>query len=157
MDYLIPLDRHALDALGIPQPWRFGRADRVRFGELDPLNHVNNVAYLGWLETARVAYFDWTGFPRGAEDGARLVLIGTSIRYHAPVNPKDSYVVCVRTTGYRNTSFTTEYGIYVDGRLTTTGEIVMVCVENDLITKRPIPPDVVEAFRRDGATDQRDL
>lgn len=151
MDYLLPLDRPALTALGIPEPWRFGRADRVRFGELDPLNHVNNTSYPAWMETARIAYFDWIDFPRGTELDLRLVLIGTSLRYRAPVFRDDSYVVCVRAKSYRSSSFITEYGIYVDGRLTTTGEIIMTCVGNDLRSKRPIPEAAIQAFIADGA------
>ena len=30
---------------------------QVRFGDLDPLNHVNNVAFYALMETARVEYF----------------------------------------------------------------------------------------------------
>ena len=36
-------------------------ADRVRFGELDALNHVNNVVYLRWYETLRVLYLEAYG------------------------------------------------------------------------------------------------
>ena len=36
--------------------WPFGMRDVVRFSELDPLNHVNNAAYLSWFETARIGY-----------------------------------------------------------------------------------------------------
>ena len=46
------LDKPALEKLGITG-WSFGMRDRVRFSELDPLNHVNNAAYLSWFETVQ--------------------------------------------------------------------------------------------------------
>ena len=41
---------------GLPRVWPFAIADRVRFGEVDRLGHVNNAAYLTWYETARTAW-----------------------------------------------------------------------------------------------------
>ena len=48
-DFLTPLSIETLRAAGIPDPWTYGQADRVRFYELDALNHVNNTAYLRWF------------------------------------------------------------------------------------------------------------
>ncbi|MAM60355.1 thioesterase family protein [Maritimibacter sp. UBA3975] len=154
LSHLTPLTRADLAAQGIPEPWAFGRADKVRFGELDPLNHVNNATYPGWMETARVGYFDHIGFDRSGD--IRLVLISTSLRYLRPIHLGDSYIVCVRATSFRTTSFTTEYAIYVDGQLATTGEAAMVCLGPDVATKRPLPDDARAAFLRDGAVDLRD-
>ena len=30
----------------------------VQWGDMDAFQHVNNVIYLGWVESARVKYFD---------------------------------------------------------------------------------------------------
>ena len=105
------------------------------------------------VETARIAYFDWIGFPRGAEHDLRLVLVASSLAYKAPVHRDATYVVTVRAASYRTTSFTTAYAIHVDGKVTTTGEITMVCLANDLKTKKPIPETALAAFRLDGAQD----
>ena len=156
LPHLVPLARADLAAQGIPEPWTFGRADKVRFGELDPLNHVNNATYPGWLETARAAYFDHIGVPRGGDADLRLVLIASSLRYRRPIHMGDSYIVCVRTTSFRTTSFTTDYAIYVEGQLCTTAEATMVCLGPDVVTKRPIPDHARDAFLRDGAQDLRD-
>ena len=36
--------------------WRFSFHDRIRYGDLDTNAHLNNVAYHGFFESARVAY-----------------------------------------------------------------------------------------------------
>ena len=154
MQHLIPLTRPDLDALGIPPGWAFGRADKARFSELDPLNHVNNAGYLSWLETARIGYFDWIGLDRGNDTEMRLVLVASSLEYHAPVHLNETYVVCVRTSEIGRTSFTTEYAVFVGGRKTTSGRATMVCMTADLSKKLPVPAKARAAFIADGATER---
>ena len=36
--------------------WPFSFVDRVRFGDLDAMRHLNNVEFLRFFETARIAY-----------------------------------------------------------------------------------------------------
>ena len=38
----------------MPEP--FIHTERVRFGDLDPLRHLNNVVFLRYFETARISY-----------------------------------------------------------------------------------------------------
>ncbi len=66
--YLTPLSPDQQRAIGVTEPWPLALADRVRFAELDPLNHVNNVAYLIWFETARVTYFKRVGISTYADN-----------------------------------------------------------------------------------------
>ena len=36
--------------------WPFSFTDEVRFADLDAMGHLNNVAFLAFFESARVAY-----------------------------------------------------------------------------------------------------
>jgi hypothetical protein len=36
--------------------WTYIHSDRVRFGDLDPMGHVNNVDFLRFFESARIAF-----------------------------------------------------------------------------------------------------
>ena len=38
----------------VPEP--FIHRERVRFGDLDAMRHLNNVVYLRYFESARIAY-----------------------------------------------------------------------------------------------------
>ena len=56
MRYHTPLTAEEQLAAGLPAPRTLALADRVRYAELDPLNHVNNKSYFTWFETLRVEY-----------------------------------------------------------------------------------------------------
>lgn len=138
-----PLGPDDLRAAGIPEPWNFGWADRVRFGEIDVLGHVNNVAYATWFETARVHYLREYGFSTIKDPNTKLVLRSVSLTYLKEVLLEDAYVLTVRTRSLRNSSFVVEFGVWVNGVLTTTGDAVSVMLNPDN-SKKAIP----DAMRR---------
>jgi acyl-CoA thioester hydrolase len=149
--YLTALDASALRDAGIPAPYTFGMADRVRFGELDALNHVNNVVYLRWYETLRVNYLEDYGIYDLAGPDPKFVVKSVGLDYKAEVKRGASYINVTRTVEVRNTSWTMEYATFVDGQITTTGTCVAVLLNQDN-SKRALP----EALRkllitRDGA------
>jgi len=150
LPYLTPLSTAALRDAGVPDPWTFGMADRVRFGELDVLGHVNNAAYLRWFENLRIHYFeaykvaDYTGTP------PKIVLKTIGLDFKAEVLLNDPYVLVGRTVEMRSSSFTMQYGVYVRGALTTTGHAVIVSLNPDN-SKRPLSDDLRARFiARDG-------
>ncbi|WP_179380378.1 acyl-CoA thioesterase [Jannaschia marina] len=151
---LAPLSTDDLRAAGVPEPFAFGQADRVRFHELDVLDHVNNACYLSWFETLRIAYLRAYGISayEGTADRPVLVLKSVSVDYKVPLHLEEVYVVAGRTRAYRNRSWTMEYGVWSDGRHCASGEAVIVLMENDFTTRKALPESYVEAFRtRDGA------
>jgi acyl-CoA thioester hydrolase len=149
---LTPLTGDALRAAGVPEPFRLGQADRVRFRELDVLDHVNNAVYLTWFEGYRIAYFrhfgigDYTGGERPV-----FVLKSVAVGYRAPLHLEDVYVIAGRTRAFRRTSFTMEYGVWRDGGHCAGGEAVICLMEADAKTRKPLPEAVLNQFRADGA------
>ncbi|MGB3406349.1 MAG: thioesterase family protein [Jannaschia sp.] len=151
---LTPLEGRALRDAGVPAPFAFGQADRVKFHELDVLDHVNNARYLSWFETFRIAYLRAYGISDYANRSVRpvLVLKSVAIDYHAPLHLEDVYVVAGRTRAFRRTSWTMEYGVFSDGRACASSQAVICLMEADFKTKRALPDSYVTAFRdRDGA------
>ena len=151
---LSPLPVETLRAQGVPEPFAFGQADRVRFHELDVLDHVNNATYLSWFETFRIAYLRAYGLGDYASAASRpaVILKQVAVSYHHPLHLEDVYLVAGRTRAYRRTSWTMEYRVYADGRHCTTGEAVIVLMGPDFATRRALPDHYVAAFAgRDGA------
>ena len=85
---------------------------RVRVGELDPLDHVNNAVYVDWLDEALVAA-DWnvaTALPRRARieylasaergDDVAIELYGDALRWAAVIRRSDGLGL-VRASGER--------------------------------------------------------
>jgi len=137
--FLKSLDGPALRAAGIPEPWAYGIQDRVRFGELDVLSHVNNAVYLSWFETLRVGQFRDVIWPQ-VKQRQGIVLRNVGVDFIAEVKPDESYILTGRTVEMRRTSFTQHYGVWVDGQLRTTGHAVIVTVNET--GKVPISDDL---------------
>lgn len=149
--YLTPLGAEDLRAADIPAPWAFGMADKVRFGEIDALQHVNNAVYLKWFENLRILYFAHYDIWGPGGDRPKVVLRNIGLDYRSEVRLTDSYILTGRTVEMRSSSFTMHYGVWVEGRLTTASHAVLVMLNPDN-TKRKLPDALRQMFtERDGA------
>lgn len=146
LSYHTPLLGDDLRALGIPEPWSFGTADRVRFGEIDALQHVNHTAYLRWFETFRIAYFRAYGVSDYGPDSPRIVLKSIAAEFLKEMVVAQDYVVTGRTTSFRNTSWVMVYGVWTDQGLQATGSSVLVQLEKDGSAKQPLSDAVKHRF-----------
>ena len=68
---------------------------RVRFYELDPYNHVNHTAYLGYFEAARVEALAAAGFGLDVmkEAGFQIVLVEVTARFIKPATLHEDLVI----------------------------------------------------------------
>ncbi|NDW43400.1 acyl-CoA thioesterase [Ruegeria sp. PrR005] len=149
--YHTPLSAQEQRAHGLTAPQPLALADRVRFAELDILNHVNNKAYVEWFETLRVAYVN--NFCRPFFDGPepRIVIRNANLHYVREMVQDEDYIVTARVTGFRQSSFTMEQQLW-SGDLRARLEAVMVAMMPDGSGKYPLPARLTEQFiRRDGA------
>lgn len=126
--YHTPLSPDEQVAFGISEPQPLAMADRVRFAELDVLNHVNNKSYMGWFESLRVAHYDhfcaplYQDLPR-----PRTVLRSANMHFVKEMLMGEDYVTTARVTAFRNTSYTIEQQLWAgDLRATLTGVMVML-------------------------------
>ncbi|KPQ13680.1 MAG: acyl-CoA thioester hydrolase [Rhodobacteraceae bacterium HLUCCO18] len=151
--YHTPIDDDGLRALGIPAPWRFGLADRVRFAEIDALGHVNNTAYLTWFESFRLPYLEARGVTDYGPESPRLVLKRATVDYRAEMFQGMDYVVTGRTRAFRRTSFTMEFAVWLPDPAaavcTATGEAIVVLLNRDAPGRYPIPEAGRRAFTKD--------
>lgn len=160
LTYHHPIDAAGLRALGIPEPWTFGLADRVRFSEIDALGHVNNTAYLTWFESFRLPYLAARRVTDYGSDSPRLVLKRASADYLAEMFHGMDYVVTGRTRAFRTTSFTMDFAVWLPdpagAACTATGEAIVVLLNRDAPGRCPIPKAGRDAFMElDGAVEER--
>lgn len=149
--FLVSLRGADLVAAGVPAGWSYGLRDRVRFAEIDALNHVNHTAYLRWFENLRVGYLRAYGILREAPDaGYTVVLRAIEARYNAPMFLGEDYIVTTRTVSFRRTSFRMEYGVFAPD-LRVEGAAVVVLLDRNG-AKAPLTPGMIADFMRmDGA------
>jgi acyl-CoA thioester hydrolase len=68
---------------------------RVRFGELDPYNHVNHAIYVAWFEAGRGEALDSIGMSLSAMAalGFQIVVTDLSVQYKVPGKAGDEVTV----------------------------------------------------------------
>ena len=112
----------------------------VQWGDMDSFGHVNNVVYLRWFESARIAYFEKAGILSQMPDvgpiQARQV-----IDYRLPLKYPDRLLVSTTVTKLGNTSFT--MGLRLRSRandraIAAEGEAVIVMVDSRNGRKVPL-------------------
>ncbi|KMV31728.1 thioesterase [Photobacterium swingsii] len=102
----------------------------VAWGEMDALNHVNNVVYFRYFETARIDYFLQLSLMDDLQKtGIGPVLKETQCSYKIPVTFPDTLYIGSKIREMGDDRFTMEYSVYSKklGKITTTGsaEVVM--------------------------------
>jgi len=99
----------------------------ILFRDLDALGHVNNVAFIAFMEDARVQY--WKALRR--EMSTRridFILAELTCRYHSPAHFGETLVVGIRAADLGHKSFRFEYRMEdkATGRLVVEGRSVQV-------------------------------
>ena len=121
----------------------------VAWGDMDSFQHVNNVIYLRWFESARIQYFMKTGFIAHMEEtGVGPILADSRCRYRVPVTFPDRVTVTVQARDLSGDRFQMDYRLYSDqhGRLAAEGESTIVCYDFAAGRKAPIPDAVRTAM-----------
>ncbi len=100
---------------------RFAAYFKVRQHEADTLGHVNNAAYLNYLEQAAIEHSAAAGYPyeRYREMGALFIIRRHEIEYLRPARPGDILQVVTWAVGMRGARALRDYEVYLyerDGR-----------------------------------------
>lgn len=108
----------------------------VAWGEMDAFNHVNNVVYYRYAESARIEYLRL--FDLFNADTI-MVLAQSSCQYLAPVMYPDTLRIGVRTKSIGTSSLTVEYRYFstTQQKVVATAEAVMVRLDSKAQGKAP--------------------
>jgi acyl-CoA thioester hydrolase len=126
-----------------------------RFGDLDPLRHLNNVAIARIYEEARVRFIDESGVRRHFEPKHWFVIVELSIQYLAEGAYPDMLTVGTGVVRIGGSSFTIAHGLFQNGRCIGTAESVLVYVDRVAGGARPLPEPARAALTRYTLADQR--
>lgn len=122
----------------------------VAWGEMDALQHVNNVVYFRYFETARIDYFRHIQL---MEDIAITqigpVLSETQCRYKIPVTFPDTLLVGSRVSDVQADRFSMEYQVVSKklGKVTTTGSATVVMFDFKNNTKAQLSQRILDAIQ----------
>ena len=108
----------------------------IHWGEMDAFNHLNNVVYYRYAESARIGYLQALGM----FDGSMVtVLAQSSCQYLRPVTYPDTLLLGVRCQRLGTTSIVMENSYYSTAQkaIVATAEAVIVRLESNGKDKLP--------------------
>ena len=108
----------------------------IHWGEMDAFNHLNNVVYYRYAESARIGYLQALGMFDG---NMVTVLAQSSCQYLRPVTYPDTLLLGVRCQRLGNTSIVIEYSYYSCAQevIVATADAVIVRLDSDGKDKLP--------------------
>lgn len=123
----------------------------LQWGEMDAFNHINNVVYFRYFESARIAYFDRAGL-MDTMKAARIgpILASTECQYRRPLTYPDTIRVGARIDEIQPYGFMQHYAIYSTSQDVVTTEGSGRIVLLDYNTQKKVAPDdaLLEALRK---------
>ena len=127
---------------------RFSMVQKVRFGDLDAMQHLNNVEFLRFFETARIEYIS-TLFPAHSPDRAQdfgFIFAECHIAYRAPGRYGDEVRTYVWVSEVKRSALRVDFEMVVDARDEKIAEGYGWLVGYDYAAERsrPLPEELRE-------------
>ena len=126
--------------------WPFSHLQRVRFGDLDAMQHLNNVEFLRFFETARIAYIQQL-IPEESPTKRRefgFIFAECHIAYRSPAFFDEDIRTFIRPSELKRSSVKLEFEMRCDAdeRLVAEGYGVLVGYDYDKGSAHPLPEKV---------------
>ncbi|MFX1482944.1 MAG: acyl-CoA thioesterase [Promethearchaeota archaeon] len=121
----------------------------IAWGDMDAFKHVNNTKILKYFETARIRYFEETGFIETMEKNSiGPILASTSVKFIRPLFYPDTVTVGTRVTSVESTQFIMEYIIESRSKgIAAIGEDKMVVYDYKSSERTTLPDTVRNKIR----------
>jgi acyl-CoA thioester hydrolase len=136
----VPEDNPEFD-LGDRATYHYWNNHVIRFADLDPANHVNNVAYAQYFESGRVAFWHQAGRHTMAP-GSFGVIASLTIDYRSQMDFPGDVEVGTRALSLGRSSTRLGQGLFRDGACVATSVSVMVLVDRQTARSTPLPDDL---------------
>ena len=130
--------------LGDRSIYRYWNRHVIRFADLDPANHVNNLAYAQYFESGRVVF--WSDAERHiVVPGTTWVIAKLVIDYRAQMDFPGEVEVGTRVLSLGRSSTRLGQGLFRDGVCVATSVSVGVLVDKDTARSTPMPDELRQA------------
>lgn len=131
--------------------YKFAVSLPVQFRDIDRRGHVNNAAYLSYLETVRLEYFinvlqieqldDY-------EEALPVLMVTQTINYRSPVLYREKLLIGVRINQVKKSSITFDFEMREEEskRLIADGSYVHVVYTPATHRSKPVPEEWLKRF-----------
>ena len=110
---------------------------KLRWGDMDMLGHVNNTVYFRYMEQARIEWIYALAGGQGYDDGHGPVIVNASCNFMVPLVYPADVEVCMFIGDPGRTSIGSYYDLMVGEKRYAEGAARMVWT--DRATGRPVP------------------
>ena len=117
----------------------------IEWGDMDALQHVNNIEYFKYFQVARIAYFEKINSDSEfGETPIPLILASTQCKFIYPLTFPDSVSVGVRVDAMADQYFTMKYAVvsHQHQRLAAIGDAKVVMFDYVNNKKTSIPDEI---------------
>jgi acyl-CoA thioester hydrolase len=124
--------------------------ERVRFGDLDAMRHLNNVVFLRYFETARIAFLrdlfpkHDPAHPEASSSG--LIFAECHIHYRSPVHFDEEVAIGCSVGEIRRSAFRMDFEMKVEDRLAADGHGWLVGFDYESQSASRLPDPLREAL-----------
>lgn len=123
----------------------------VAWGEMDALQHVNNIIYFRYFESARMAYFEKVNYTEFMKlTGLGPILASTKATFKIPITYPDTVSIGARVSDISDDRFIMEYRVisHKVNLIAALGEGVVVSYNYNDNRKAPIPDEILERIKK---------
>ena len=117
----------------------------VEWGDMDALQHVNNVEYFKYFQKARIAYFEKNSSEDlFVESRISTILASTECKFIYPLKYPDTISIGARVDSIADQYFTMRYAVISDKnqKLVAIGSAKVVMFDYDKNMKASVPQEV---------------
>src|SRR3954451_6130028 len=117
----------------------------IAWGEMDALQHVNNIVYFRYFESVRMAYFTELGFWEYMDEtGIGPILASTQCKFKIPLTYPDTVSVGTRIRDIEEDRYVMDYCVYSHRhqRMAAEGEGLIVSYDYRNLKKTPLPEEL---------------
>jgi len=117
----------------------------VEWGDMDALQHVNNVEYFKYFQKARIAYFEKNSSEDlFVESRISTILASTECKFIYPLKYPDTISIGVRVDSMADQYFTMKYAVisHKNQKLVAIGGAKVVMFDYDKNMKASVPQEV---------------
>ena len=125
-------------------PYRL--SDNVRFGDLDPNQHVNNAVYATYLETGRVTLMKDPQYGL-TPPGLAWIMVRLDIHFRAELRWPGKIELGLGVSKFGRTSVTFDQVVFSEGKCVASAVSVGVLIDDATRRPKPLTAEIVEKLK----------
>ncbi len=126
-------------------PYRI--ADNVRFGDLDPNQHVNNAVYATYFETGRVTLMKDRGYGL-MPPGVTWIMVRLDMHFRAELRWPGTIEMGLGVVKFGRTSVTFDQVVFSEGTCVASAQSVSVLLDEATRNPTPLTEEILGNFQR---------